>query len=64
MNVKELLKVAALTVFTLGFLVACASGGSESIVGSGVDILAEECEGEKEYVPLGFQPCGDVRVMC
>ena len=43
MNAKELLKIAAVAVFTTGFAVGCASGGSESTVEP--EVVAEECEG-------------------
>jgi nucleoid-associated protein YgaU len=43
MNVKELLKITAVAVFTTGFAVGCASGGSESTVEP--EVVAEECEG-------------------
>jgi nucleoid-associated protein YgaU len=43
MNAKELLKIAAVAVFTTGLAVGCASGGSESTVEP--EVLAEECEG-------------------
>ncbi len=43
MNAKKLLKIAAVAVFTAGFAVGCASGGSESTVEP--EVVAEECEG-------------------
>ncbi len=43
MNAKELLKIAAVAVFTTGLAVGCASGGSESTVEP--EVMAEECEG-------------------
>jgi nucleoid-associated protein YgaU len=43
MNAKELLKLTAVAVFTTGFAVGCASGGSESTVEP--EVVAEECEG-------------------
>jgi nucleoid-associated protein YgaU len=45
MNAKELLKIAAVAVFTTGFAVGCASGGSESTVEPEPEVVAEECEG-------------------
>lgn len=43
MNAKELLKLTAVAVFTTGFAVGCASGGSETTVEP--EVVAEECEG-------------------
>lgn len=43
MKAKELLKIAAVAVFTTGFAVGCASGGSESTVEP--EVVADECEG-------------------
>jgi nucleoid-associated protein YgaU len=46
MNAKELLKIAAVAVFTTSFAVGCASGGSEST--SGAEVVAEENVEENE----------------
>ncbi|MGK0250468.1 MAG: nucleoid-associated protein YgaU [Oleispira sp.] len=43
MNAKELLKITVVAVFTTGFAVGCASGGSESTVEP--EVVAEQCEG-------------------
>jgi nucleoid-associated protein YgaU len=43
MNAKELLKIAAVAVFTTSFAVGCASSGSEST--SDAEVVAEENEG-------------------
>jgi nucleoid-associated protein YgaU len=43
MNVKELLKITAVAVFTTGIAVGCASGGSESTAEP--EAVADKCEG-------------------
>jgi nucleoid-associated protein YgaU len=46
MNAKELLKIAAVAVFTTGLGVGCASGGSESSeTAPSVEVVVAECEG-------------------
>lgn len=43
MNMKGLLKITAVAVFTTGFAVGCASGGSESTVEP--EVVVNDCEG-------------------
>ncbi|MFT5663282.1 MAG: nucleoid-associated protein YgaU [Gammaproteobacteria bacterium] len=43
MNAKELLKITAVAVFTAGFAVGCASGGSEATVEP--EVVVDECQG-------------------
>lgn len=43
MKAKEILKVAAIAVFTMGFAVGCASSGSESTVEP--EVVEDKCEG-------------------
>ena len=48
MKAKELLKIAAVAVFTTGFAVGCASGGSESTAEP--EVVVDECEGASPEV--------------